>query len=154
MKFISKKMNLRPFKLYGVYLKPRNSSDVGEFSWSWIFNNFIHVQIEEGQFVVVCPRPPQNVELGGFTWQWCSGRQRNVLKNVMHVQSSCFANKTIVFLRCPCRLRHRSCLSSLIVLSHLQRFGHTNTPKIWTYSRSSRKRPPVKLKKKLKTGRN
>ena len=72
----------------------------------------------------------------------------------MHVESSCFANKTIVFLRCPCRRRRRSCLSSLIVLSHLPRFDHTNTPKILTYSRSSRKRPPVKLKKKLKTGRN
>ena len=29
---IIKKMNLRPFKLYGVYLKSHNSSDVGEFS--------------------------------------------------------------------------------------------------------------------------
>ena len=63
---ITKKMNLRPFKLYRVYLKPHNSSDVGEFSWSWIFKDFIHVQIEEGQFVVVCPRPPQNVASGGF----------------------------------------------------------------------------------------
>ena len=68
----------------------------------------------------------------------------------MQVQSSCLAHKIkpIVFLRCPCRRRRRSCLISLIVLSHLQRFHHTNTPKIWTYSRSSRKRPPLKLKKK------
>ena len=67
----------------------------------------------------------------------------------MQVQSSCLAHKIkpIVFLRCPCR-RRRSSLSSLIVLSHLQRFDHTNTSKIWTYSRSSRKRPPLKLKKK------
>ena len=28
-------------------------------------------------------------------WLWCSGRQRNVLKSVMHVQSCCFAHKTI-----------------------------------------------------------
>ena len=64
---ITKTMNLRPFKLYGVYLKPRNSPDVGEFSWSSIFNDFIHVQIEEGQFVAVYPRSPQNFLSGRFT---------------------------------------------------------------------------------------
>ena len=33
-KNITKKRNLGPFKLYRVYLKPHNSSIVGEFSWS------------------------------------------------------------------------------------------------------------------------
>ena len=33
---ITKKMNLRRFKLYRVYLKPLNSSNVGDFSWSRI----------------------------------------------------------------------------------------------------------------------
>ena len=28
------KLNLRPFKLYRVYLEPLNSSNVGDFSWS------------------------------------------------------------------------------------------------------------------------
>ena len=64
---ITKEMDLRPFKLYRVYLKPHNSSNVGEFSWSGILNDFIHVQIAKGQFVVVCPRPSQNVALGGLT---------------------------------------------------------------------------------------
>ena len=71
---------------------------MGDFSWSWIFKGFIHVQIEEGKFVVVCPRPPQNVALGGFTSWSCSGRQRNVLESVVHVQNSCFAYKTNCFL--------------------------------------------------------
>ena len=31
---ITKKMNLRLFKLYLVYLEPLNSSNVGDFSWS------------------------------------------------------------------------------------------------------------------------
>ena len=31
---ITKKVNLRPFKLYRVYLEPLNSSNVGDFSWS------------------------------------------------------------------------------------------------------------------------
>ena len=30
---ITKKMNLRPFKLYRVYLHALNSSNVGDFSW-------------------------------------------------------------------------------------------------------------------------
>ena len=33
-KNITKKMNLRPFKLYRVYLEPLSSSNVGDFSWS------------------------------------------------------------------------------------------------------------------------
>ena len=40
-------MNLRPFKLYGVCLEPLNSSNVGDFSWSWILKGFVHVQIEK-----------------------------------------------------------------------------------------------------------
>ena len=47
-------MNLRPFKLYRVCLEPLNLSNVGDFSWSWILKDFIHVEIE-------------NVALGGFT---------------------------------------------------------------------------------------
>ena len=31
---IPKRMNLRPLKLYRVYLEPLNSSNVGDFSWS------------------------------------------------------------------------------------------------------------------------
>ena len=31
---LTKKMNLRLFKLYRVHLEPLNSSNVGDFSWS------------------------------------------------------------------------------------------------------------------------
>ena len=55
---ITKKMNLRPFKLYRVYLEALNSSNVGDFSWSWVLKGFIHVQREKGKFVVLCPPPP------------------------------------------------------------------------------------------------
>ena len=64
---IAKKMDLRSFKLNRVYLDPLNSSNPGDFSWSWILKDFIQVQKEEGKFVVVCPRPQLNVQLGGFT---------------------------------------------------------------------------------------
>ena len=30
-------MNLRPLKLYCIYWEPLNSSNVGDFSWSWIY---------------------------------------------------------------------------------------------------------------------
>ena len=53
-----KKMNLRSFKLNRVYLDPLNMSNAGDFSWSWILKDFIHVKKDERRFVVVCPRPP------------------------------------------------------------------------------------------------
>ena len=61
---VAKKMNLRPFKLYRVYVDPLNLSNAGDFSWSWILEDFI--QVENGKFVVVCSRPTGNVALGGF----------------------------------------------------------------------------------------
>ena len=53
-----KNTNLRSFKLYRVFLDLLNLSNVGDFSWSWILKDFIHVQKEKGEFVVVCPRHP------------------------------------------------------------------------------------------------
>ena len=55
---VAKKIILRSFKLYRVYLDPPNMSNAGDVSWSWIFKGFIELQKEEGKFVVVCPRPP------------------------------------------------------------------------------------------------
>ena len=55
---ITKKINLCSFKLYRVYLEPFNSSSVGDFSRRWILKGFIYIQIEKGEFVVVCPRSP------------------------------------------------------------------------------------------------
>ena len=55
---IGKKMNLRSFKLNGVYLDPFNMSNAGDFSWSWILKDFIQVQKVERKFVVVWQRPP------------------------------------------------------------------------------------------------
>ena len=33
---VAKKMNLRSFKLYRVYLDPLNMPNAGDFLWSWI----------------------------------------------------------------------------------------------------------------------
>ena len=46
---IGQKINLRPFKLYRVYLEPLFLSNIGDISWSWILKEFIHVQIEKGK---------------------------------------------------------------------------------------------------------
>ena len=55
---VAKKMNLRSFNFNRVYLETLNMSNVGDFSRGWILKDFIQVQKEEGNFVVVCPRPP------------------------------------------------------------------------------------------------
>ena len=55
---LGKKMNWRFFKPNRVYLNSLNMSNTGDFSWSWILNEFTQVQKEEGKFVVVCLRPP------------------------------------------------------------------------------------------------
>ena len=60
-------MNLRPFKLDRVYLEPAQFVKFRLLFLELILKGFIHVQIEKGKFVVVCPRPLQNVALEGFT---------------------------------------------------------------------------------------
>ena len=40
---VAEKMNLRPFKLFCVFLNPFNLSSIGDFSWSWILKDFIQV---------------------------------------------------------------------------------------------------------------
>ena len=48
-----KKGILHPFKLQRTLsrldLESLDSSNVGDFSWSWILEGFIHVQIEKGK---------------------------------------------------------------------------------------------------------
>ena len=86
------------------------------FSWSWILKDFIQVKKEEGKFVIVCPRPPQNVKLGGFTSQSCSGRRRNVLKAWCTCRAVVLIIKSIVFWSCH-RCHRHSCLSSILVMT-------------------------------------
>lgn len=38
--------------------KPPHLSNVGDFSWSWIPENFIQVKKMKGEFILVCSRPP------------------------------------------------------------------------------------------------
>ena len=54
---VAKKLNLPRFKCYRVYLELlnlKNLSNVDDVSWSCILKDFIQVQKEKGEFVVVC----------------------------------------------------------------------------------------------------
>ena len=56
---ITKKMNLRSFKLYRVYLEPAQFRQMlATFPGVEFLRAFIPVQIEKGKFVVACPLPP------------------------------------------------------------------------------------------------
>ena len=118
---IAKQMDLRPFKLYRVYLKPHNSSNVGEFSWSWILSDFIHVQRKDNL--------SSYVHALHKTLRWeVSRRSHAVDVKEMYLSAWCTCRavvlliKPIVFWRCRCR--RGSCLSSLIILGR-RRHGLT-----------------------------
>ena len=55
---VAKKNEFAFLQVNRVYLEPLNMSNAGDFSRSLILKDFIQVQKEEGNFVVVCPRPP------------------------------------------------------------------------------------------------
>ena len=113
-KNVIQKMHLRPFKLYRVYFEPLNSSNVGDFFWSWLLTDFIHhAQIEKGKFVIVCPRPPRRVRrFHVIVVQWTSKKCNK--KAWCTCRAVVLLIKLLVFCpRCRCRRRCRSCLSSL-----------------------------------------
>ena len=83
--------SIRCFKLYHAYSISFNSTNVGNFFWSWILKDCIELDEKKKNVVVLCSRPPRNVKMGIFT-SYSKWRQRNVQKSVMHVQSCCFAN--------------------------------------------------------------
>ena len=61
------KVKPRCFKLHPAYSISFNSSNVGNFLWSWILEDCIKVQEEKKKVIVLCSRPRQNVKLGIFT---------------------------------------------------------------------------------------
>ena len=103
----------RQFSPALYYLNAWNRLNVGDFWWSWIFNDFIQLQKKKGIFVVVIHGL---VALGAFTSKSCVGRERNVIKSVIHVQSCCFAHKSNCFSTLSL-----SSASSLTVLGSLSK---------------------------------
>ena len=64
---VAKTMNLRPFKLYRVYLDSLNLSNAGAFSWSCTLKDFIQFQNENGKFFSNLSSYVHALALGGFT---------------------------------------------------------------------------------------
>ena len=62
-----------------------------------ILKGSIKVPEKKKKVVVFCPRPATKREIRQFHVVVVQRRQRNVSKNVMHVQSCCFANLTYCF---------------------------------------------------------
>jgi len=98
--------------LSNVFLDPLNMSNAGDFSWSWIFKDFIQVQKEEGK---ICRRMStssikrQTRRFHVVVVRWTSKKCTK--------KRDARAFKPIVFFgsrRCG---RRRSCLSSLLKLT-------------------------------------
>ena len=81
-----------------------------------ILKGSIKVPEKKKKVVVFCPRPATKREIRQFHVVVVQRRQRNVSKNVMHVQSCCFAClNLLLFCRSRCR-RRRRCINSLFVI--------------------------------------
>ena len=77
------------------------------FFWSWIPKDCIEVQEKKKKVVVLCSRS-KHFHVAVVQW-----RQRNVQKSVIHVQSCCFANLSLLlFCRSRCRRPQRCSANS------------------------------------------
>ena len=77
-----------------------------------ILKGSIKVPEKKKKVVVFCPRPATKREIRQFHVVVVQRRQRNVSKNVMHLQSCCFACQNLLLF---CR-RRRRCVNSLFVI--------------------------------------
>ena len=103
-------MNLLCLKLCRAYSISVNSSDVGNFFWSYILKHCIKVQEKKKESCCLLFRPRKNREIRQFHVVVVQQRQRNVQKKRDHVQSSCFASINLLLcFRSRCR-RRRRCL--------------------------------------------
>ena len=118
-------MNSRCLKVYRAYSISSNSSNVGNFLWSWIIKDCMYQSSvkEKENCCFVFPSSTKR-EIRHFHVVVVQRRQRNVQKSMMHVQSCYFANVNLLFFcRSRCH-RRRRCLSSLI------------SPKCWAFSQA------------------
>ena len=75
---VTRKVNSRGFKLYRAYSTPFSSSNVGKFFWSWILRLYRSSGKET--------KTKTKREIRYFYVAVVQWRQKNVHKNVMHVQ--------------------------------------------------------------------
>ena len=91
------KYNFALLLLLRDYPNSFNLYNVDEVSGNYIDKNDVQVRKENEKFTVVCSRSPQNLKFGHFTLLFSRGRQRNVQKHIMHVQSDCFCQLNLLF---------------------------------------------------------
>ena len=124
-------VNSRCLELYRAYSISFNSSNVGEFFWSWILKDCMTVHEKKKKVVVLSVPSSTKREIRHFHVVVVQRRLRNVQKRLMHVWSCCFANINLLLFclsRCP---RCHRCLSSLLFYFYATRIlwtGSTN----WT----------------------
>ena len=114
------KVNLRCLRAYSITF---NSSNVGNFFWSWILKDCIKVEEKKKKVIVRLLPPSTKREIRQFHVVVAQRRQRNVQKSLMHVQSYCFACLNLLLFCCIRCYRRRGWVNFLISIpSHLH-FG-------------------------------
>ena len=117
---VTQEVNSCFFKLHCSYPSSFNLSNDGYFFFrSWILKGCMWVHQRKRKIVVLCfdvftssiKREIGKVHVVVVKW-----RQRNVQKRVIHVQSCCFANLSLLLFRRPRWCRRRRCLRSLVTL--------------------------------------
>ena len=94
--------------------------NAGDFSWTWIFKDFIRVQKEEGKLVVVCPPSSIKRRIGSFyvvVVQWTSKKstkKRDARAELLFCSQNQLFSEAVV-----CR-RRRSCLRSVVLNANVQ----------------------------------
>ena len=118
----TKNTNLRPFKLYRVYLEPLNSPNVGNFSWSWILKGFIHVKQRKENLSSYVPQVHAHVLHKTSHWE-VSRRSGAVDVKEMYWQAWCTCRAVVLLIKpiivfWPWCCRRRSCLRFLLYLCY------------------------------------
>ena len=109
-------MNLRSFKFNRVYLDPRNMSNAGDFSWSWILKGFYSGskrgrKICRGMFTPSIKRQIRTFHVVVVHWtsKKCT-KKRDARAELL------FWSLNLLFFRSLRCGRRRGCLSSLMFL--------------------------------------
>ena len=109
-------MNWRSFKFNRVYLDPRNMSNAGDFSWSWILNGFYSGskrgrKICRGMFTPSIKRQIRTFHVVVVHWtsKKCT-KKRDARAELL------FWSLNLLFFRSLRCGRRRGCLSSLMFL--------------------------------------
>ena len=109
-------MNSLFLKRYDACSNSFNSSNVGNFFWSWIVKTVSKFRKRKGKLLSHVFTSWTKREIKHFHVVVVQRRQRNVQKSMIRGQSCCLINlNQLLFSRSRCR-RRRRCLSSLLLI--------------------------------------